>query len=161
MNGRILIVEDDRSFGLMLQKWFERNGFSATLCSGMVAAQEALSQSEPFQIVLSDLRLPDGDGIMLLSWLNEKRLSVPVIIMTGYGEVQTAVSAIKLGAFDFLEKPINPDILTKKIEAAFEAKQENALLLRNRDPRENIIRRPGCLWRDKARFHCKCTPISI
>lgn len=125
MNGRILIVEDDRSFGLMLQKWFERNGFSATLCSGMVAAQEALSQSEPFQIVLSDLRLPDGDGIMLLSWLNEKRLSVPVIIMTGYGEVQTAVSAIKLGAFDFLEKPINPDILTKKIEAAFEAKQEN------------------------------------
>lgn len=125
MNGRILIVEDDRSFGLMLQKWFERNGFSATLCSGMVAAQEALSQSGPFQIVLSDLRLPDGDGIMLLSWLNEKRLSVPVIIMTGYGEVQTAVSAIKLGAFDFLEKPINPDILTKKIEAAFEAKQEN------------------------------------
>lgn len=125
MNGRILIVEDDRSFGLMLQKWFERNGFSATLCSGMVAAQEVLSQSEPFQIVLSDLRLPDGDGIMLLSWLNEKRLSVPVIIMTGYGEVQTAVSAIKLGAFDFLEKPINPNILTKKIEAAFEAKQEN------------------------------------
>lgn len=125
MNGRILIVEDDRSFGLMLQKWFERNGFSATLCSGMVSAQEVLSQSEPFQIVLSDLRLPDGDGIMLLSWLNEKRLSVPVIIMTGYGEVQTAVSAIKLGAFDFLEKPINPDILTKKIEAAFEAKQEN------------------------------------
>lgn len=125
MNGRILIVEDDRSFGLMLQKWFERNGFSATLCSGMVSAQEVLSQSGPFQIVLSDLRLPDGDGIMLLSWLNEKRLSVPVIIMTGYGEVQTAVSAIKLGAFDFLEKPINPDILTKKIEAAFEAKQEN------------------------------------
>lgn len=109
----------------MLQKWFDRNGFSATLCSGMMAAQEALSQSEPYQIVLSDLRLPDGDGIMLLNWLKEKHLSVPVIIMTGYGEVQTAVSAIKLGAFDFLEKPINPDILTKKIEAAFDGRQEN------------------------------------
>lgn len=124
-NKRILIVEDDRSFGSMLQKWFDRNGFSATLCSGMMAAQEALSQSEPYQIVLSDLRLPDGDGIMLLNWLKEKHLSVPVIIMTGYGEVQTAVSAIKLGAFDFLEKPINPDILTKKIEAAFDGRQEN------------------------------------
>lgn len=123
---RILIVEDDRSFGAMLQKWFERNGFSATLCAGMVAAREALSQPDPYQIVLSDLRLPDGDGIMLLNWLNEKRLSIPVIIMTGYGEVQTAVSAIKLGAFDFLEKPINPDILAKKIEAAFEARQENS-----------------------------------
>ncbi|WP_298651607.1 sigma-54 dependent transcriptional regulator [uncultured Proteiniphilum sp.] len=124
-NGRILIVEDDRSFGAMLQKWFERKGFPATLCSGMVAAQEALDQTEPYQVVLSDLRLPDGDGIMLLNWLNEKRLSIPVIIMTGYGEIQTAVSAIKLGAFDFLEKPVNPDILTKKIEAAFEARQKN------------------------------------
>lgn len=121
-NGRILIVEDDRSFGVMLQKWFERNGFSATLCSGMVAAQELLAESKPFHVVLSDLRLPDGDGIMLLHWLKERRFSVPVIIMTGYGEVQTAVSAIKLGAFDFLEKPINPDQLKAKIELAFEGK---------------------------------------
>lgn len=133
-NGRILIVEDDRSFGAMLQKWFERNGFSATLCSGMVAAQEALSQTDPYQVVLSDLRLPDGDGIMLLNWLNEKRLSIPVIIMTGYGEIQTAVSAIKLGAFDFLEKPINPDILTKKIEAVFEARQEKTFLPEKQQP---------------------------
>lgn len=127
-NGKILIVEDDRSFGAMLQKWFERNGISATLCPGMMAAQDALSQAEPYQVVLSDLRLPDGDGIMLLNWLNEKHLSIPVIIMTGYGEIQTAVSAIKLGAFDFLEKPINPDILTKKIEAAFNVRQENVSL---------------------------------
>ncbi|MFA7493838.1 MAG: sigma-54 dependent transcriptional regulator [Proteiniphilum sp.] len=122
---RILIVEDDRSFGAMLQKWFERNGFSVTLCSGMMAAREALSQSDLYQIILSDLRLPDGDGIMLLNWLNEARLSIPVIIMTGYGEVQTAVSAIKLGAFDFLEKPINPDILARKIEAVFEMRRKD------------------------------------
>src|SRR5690554_1236715 len=110
----------------MLQKWFERNGFSATLCPGMRSAQESLSKSEKFDVVLSDLRLPDGDGIMLLSWLNEQGMTTPVIIMTGYGEVQTAVSAIKLGAFDFLEKPINPSLLSKKIDAAFHAnKQEN------------------------------------
>lgn len=133
-SGRILIVEDDRSFGAMLQKWFERHGFSATLCSGMVAAQEALSRTEPYEVVLSDLRLPDGDGIMLLNWLKERRLPVPVIIMTGYGEIQTAVSAIKLGAFDFLEKPINPAILTKKIEAAFEARQEAVSPPVNQEP---------------------------
>ncbi len=123
---KILIVEDDRSFGAMLQKWFERNGFSAILCSGMVAAQEVLSQPDSCQVVLSDLRLPDGDGIMLLNWLNEKKKLMPVIIMTGYGEIQTAVSAIKLGAFDFLEKPINPEILAKKIEAAFDTRKENS-----------------------------------
>ena len=121
MYGRILIVEDDRSFGSMLLKWFERNGFSATLSNGMLSAQEYLSDSEPFDAVLSDLRLPDGDGIMLLSWIKERFESLPVIIMTGYGEVQTAVSAIKLGAFDFLEKPINPSLLTQKIEAVFES----------------------------------------
>jgi two-component system response regulator HydG len=116
-------VEDDRSFGAMLQKWFERNGFSVTLCAGMVAAQEELVKTS-YRVILSDLRLPDGDGIMLLTWLNERDLSTPVIIMTGYGEIQTAVAAIKLGAFDFLEKPINPSLLTLKIEAAFELENE-------------------------------------
>jgi two-component system response regulator HydG len=110
----------------MLRKWFERNGFYAALCPGMAAAREALLQTESFQVILSDLRLPDGDGIMLLSWLNERRLPIPVIIMTGYGEIRTAVAAIKLGAFDFLEKPVNPDILAKKIEAAFEAGRVSA-----------------------------------
>jgi len=121
VNGKILIVEDDRSFGTMLLKWFERNGISATLCNGMLSAQEKLSEPEPFDVVLSDLRLPDGDGIMLLSWLKEENKSIPVIIMTGYGEIQTAVSAIKLGAFDFLEKPINPSVLTQKIKSALES----------------------------------------
>ncbi|MDO5665236.1 MAG: sigma-54 dependent transcriptional regulator [Bacteroidia bacterium] len=123
MNGKILIVEDDISFGTMLQKWFEKNGYTAKWCIGMLSAQESLSESM-YDIVISDLRLPDGDGIMLLNWMNERQLSAPVIIMTGYGEIQTAVSAIKLGAFDFLEKPINPSILAQKIEAAFNEKQE-------------------------------------
>lgn len=117
MKRSILIVEDDRSFGAMLRKWFERNGFEVTLATGMDIAQEVLSE-QTFQVILSDLRLPDGDGIMLLSWLNEKDRKEPVIIMTGYGDVQTAVSAIKLGAFDYLEKPVNPSILWQKIETA-------------------------------------------
>lgn len=124
MKSRILIVEDDRSFGAMLKKWFERNGFLVTLCSSMLSAQEELLKPGSYHILLSDLRLPDGDGIMLLAWLNEKKIPTPVIIMTGYGEVQTAVSAIKLGAFDFLEKPINPTLLSKKIEAVFEASKQ-------------------------------------
>lgn len=123
MNGKILIVEDDISFGTMLQKWFEKNGFAAKWCKGMLSAQESLTESA-YDIILSDLRLPDGDGIMILNWVNERQLSVPVIIMTGYGEIQTAVSAIKLGAFDFLEKPINPSILAQKIDAAFKERAE-------------------------------------
>src|SRR5690554_4192874 len=77
----------------MLQKWFERNGFSITLCSGMAPAQEALSKTGPYDVILSDLRLPDGDGILLLTWLNEKRISTPVMIMTAvYRYVSTPTS---------------------------------------------------------------------
>ena len=113
----ILIIEDDRNFGTMLFKWFERNGYSVTLCNGVLSAKKVLTENNKLDIILSDLRLTDGDGIMLLTWLKEMDILTPVIIMTGYGEVQTAVSAIKMGAFDFLEKPINPSILTKKIQS--------------------------------------------
>lgn len=120
MRRQILIIEDDSTFGTMLLKWFERNGYTATLCSGMMSAQNELSNKKTFDLILSDLRLTDGDGITLLSWLRKMQIITPVIIMTGYGEVQTAVSAIKLGAFDFLEKPINPSLLTKKIQSVFD-----------------------------------------
>lgn len=136
-----MIVEDDSAFGTMLLKWFGRNGYTATLCSGMMSAQNVLSQKRIFDLILSDLKLADGDGIMLLSWLKKMRITTPVIIMTGYGEVQTAVSAIKLGAFDFLEKPINPSILTKKIQSVFDQNKSNeessSLKIKNKGNRNN------------------------
>ena len=123
MVGKILIVEDDASFGAVLQKWFTRNNFDAQWSTEAEKAKTLLSETV-FDAVLSDLRLPDGDGIMLLTWMRERGINIPVIIMTGYGEVQTAVSAIKMGAFDFLEKPINPSLLKQKIDAALAAAPE-------------------------------------
>ncbi|MDR2011374.1 MAG: sigma-54 dependent transcriptional regulator [Bacteroidales bacterium] len=117
MRHKILIVEDDASFGLMLQKWFERNDFKAILVTKVEQAKKEIFKDN-FSLILTDLRLPDGDGIMLLAWIKEQKISTPVIVMTSYGEIQSAVSSIKLGAFDYLEKPINPSILSKKIEQA-------------------------------------------
>lgn len=146
VKGSILIVEDDLSFGSMLKKWFERNNFSATLCFGMVAAKEEIRQSD-FDIVLSDLRLPDGDGIMLLNWLNERQQTTPVIIMTGYGEVQTAVAAIKLGAFDFLEKPINASLLSQKVEAVFKASKNKSKQEQQFSPKKSTTQNRGTTLR--------------
>lgn len=115
MIHRILIVEDDASFGMMLQSWFKRNGFEVVLCTKVESAKKELLKDK-FSLVLTDLRLPDGDGIMLLAWIREQKQELPVIMMTSYAEVQSAVAAIKLGAEDFLEKPINPTILKQKIE---------------------------------------------
>jgi two-component system, NtrC family, response regulator HydG len=121
MKKHILIVEDDTTFGLMLQKWFRRNDYEASLCSKVRDAQKLLT-NHPVNLVLTDLRLPDGDGIMLLQWMREQKMTTPVIVMTSYGEVQSAVAAIKFGAEDFLEKPIVPSILQEKIDQALKVK---------------------------------------
>ena len=117
MSKKILIVDDDVAFGVMLKTWFQKNQWEAELASNMEQAVK-VSDSMTFDLILSDLRLPDGDGIMFLTHLREKKKSTPFIIMTGYADVQTAVNAIKLGAFDYLKKPIVPEMLQQKIEMA-------------------------------------------
>lgn len=117
--NKILIIEDDAAYGLTISNWAKKNGYEPTHCMTMeLAKKEILRQN--FRIALTDLRLPDGDGIMLLAWIKDKRPDVQVIVMTSYAEIQSAVSAIKLGAFDYLEKPVNPRILKEKIEQAMQ-----------------------------------------
>lgn len=115
MKRRILILDDDVAFGAMLKAWLERGGYEALFCSKLATAKQALENNK-YNLILSDLRLPDGDGILLLQWLKEQKIIVPLIIMTSYAEIQSAVAAIKLGAEDYLEKPVTPNILKDKIE---------------------------------------------
>lgn len=117
MENKILIVEDDITFGTMLSKWFSRNGYEPFLCSNLEIAYTEL-KNKKYNLILSDLRLPDGEGIDILHWLANEKLNIPLIIMTSYAQVQSAVEAIKLGACDYLEKPIVPSILKEKIELA-------------------------------------------
>lgn len=138
MKQMILIVEDDTAFGTMLQKWFLRNGFEATLCSKVSVAKTEIN-SNKFNLVLTDLRLPDGDGIILLQWIREQKITIPVIVMTSYGEIQTAVAAIKLGAEDYLEKPILPSILKEKIERALSVKTVERIAVKSIAPKDMVI----------------------
>lgn len=117
MKRKILIVEDDVTFGTMLNTWFSKNQWEPLLVSKVENAKQELL-IDRFDLVLSDLRLPDGDGIILLTWMRENKMFTPFIIMTSYSDVQTAVHAMKMGAFDYLSKPINPTILQQKIELA-------------------------------------------
>ena len=114
----ILIVEDDITYGMMLKTWLGKKGFQVSSASSIARAQKLIADAECVDLILSDLRLPDRDGIDLLKWLGEKGLSIPLIIMTGYADIQSAVQAMKLGACDYVAKPINPDELLKKIDEA-------------------------------------------
>ena len=111
----ILIVEDDITFSLMLTKWLGKKGFVVRSSSSVSDAKRRLGE-EAFDLVISDLRLPDSDGIDLLKWLKSTHPSLPLIMMTSYAEIQTAVQAMKLGAADYIAKPLNPDELLGKIK---------------------------------------------
>ena len=110
----ILIVEDDITFYLMLTTWLGKKGFVVRSSSSVSDAKRRLGE-EAFDLVISDLRLPDSDGIDLLKWLKSTHPSLPLIMMTSYAEIQTAVQAMKLGAADYIAKPLNPDELLGKI----------------------------------------------
>ncbi|MDD3359995.1 MAG: sigma-54 dependent transcriptional regulator, partial [Parabacteroides sp.] len=111
---RILIVEDDLTFSLMLTTWLGKKGFDVTSAANVKDAKQHLSDKD-FDLIISDLRLPDSDGIDLLQWVKVQNPLLPVIMMTSYADIQTAVKAMKLGASDYISKPVQPDLLLAKI----------------------------------------------
>ena len=125
MEERILIVDDDITFALMLRTWLSNRGFGVGTASSVAAARTALAAGG-FSLVLSDMRLPDEDGIALLQWMAGAGVAAPVIVMTSYAEIQNAVRCMKLGARDYVAKPVNPDELLKKIREALDAPAEAA-----------------------------------
>ncbi len=126
----ILIVEDDIAFGTMLQTWLRRKGFEVDKATSVGAAVKLLVDMKSVDLVLSDLRLPDHDGLRLLAWMHEHSINAPFIVMTNYAEVQNAVLAMKSGAADYIAKPVQPDILLQKINDAMEqnTQQNNATI---------------------------------
>ena len=116
----ILIVEDDTTFAVMLQTWLSKKKFSVVSVSGIAAAKKNLIESS-VDLVLCDLRLPDGDGIDLLEWVSNRNVNVPLIVMTSYAAIPSAVQAMKLGARDYISKPVNPEDLLQKINEVFNA----------------------------------------
>lgn len=96
MPHSILIVEDDLTFSTMLKTWLGKKGFQVETTSSCARARKLLD-AHPYDLILSDLRLPDQDGLSLLSWMDEHGLHCPLIIMTGYADIQSAVQAIKRG----------------------------------------------------------------
>ncbi len=125
MSVSLLIVEDDITFSLMLKTWLGKQGFIVETVSSLSRARKMLAEGS-FELVLSDLRLPDGDGIHLLRWMNQVGHVLPFIIMTGYADIQTAVEAMKSGASDYIAKPVNPAELLKKIKEALQEKSAPA-----------------------------------
>lgn len=118
-----LLIEDDITFCLMLKTWLKKKGIQTESASTISSAKNMIERNS-YDLILSDLRLPDGSGMDVLEWSHSKKKEIPFIMLTGYADIQTAVDSIKKGAFDYIPKPINPDILLEKIQEALSTKKE-------------------------------------
>ncbi|OXA87360.1 sigma-54-dependent transcriptional regulator [Flavobacterium hercynium] len=119
---KILLIEDDISFCKLLEKFLIKKAYEVTIAFSAAEARLAIKK-ESFDLILTDLRLPDSDGIVLMSEIKSSFPQTPVILMTGYSDVNTAVKAIKNGASDYISKPFNPDEVLLVITNALQAEQ--------------------------------------
>jgi two-component system response regulator HydG len=117
--ARILVVDDEASARSGLEKLLKHSGYDVSLAQDGVAALEAAAECAP-DVVVTDLRMPNMDGMTLLSKLREQDPDLPVLVTTAFGEVSNAVDAMRKGAADFITKPIDFDVLTLSIERALE-----------------------------------------
>jgi len=116
-NGKVYVIDDDEAMRDSLSFLLESAGFDVTLFESALKFLDALPELA-FGCVVSDVRMPGLDGIELLKRMKTRTGALPIIIMTGHGDIPLAVEAMKLGAIDFLEKPFEDDRLITMIEMA-------------------------------------------
>ena len=112
-----LVVDDEPDIRELLGITLERMDIDAVACADIAAAKAQLTRRE-FQLCLTDMRLPDGDGIDLIEWMQLRGIGTPVAVITAHGNVETAVRALKAGAFDFISKPVDIKVLRKLVGSA-------------------------------------------
>src|SRR4051812_20090219 len=129
--SRILIVDDESSLRTALFRVLDRQGFQVITASSMREAEILSNSEQALDLAIVDLRLPDGDGIELMSRLRSLHPNIQVMILTGHATIETAVRATQSGAFHFLTKPFNMEELLNIVGRALSHKslqQENQQL---------------------------------
>lgn len=130
MGGQVIVVDDEAAIREAAQQWLELSGFSVQVCSSAAQALALIDVDFP-GVLISDVRMPGTDGLQLLGKVVECDRDLPVIMITGHGDVPMAVQAIQQGAYDFIEKPFTPERLLDVVRRALEKRRlvcENRVL---------------------------------
>ena len=138
---RLLVVDDEPGLRDMLAILFRREGLDVTLAPGFATAQDAINNApEPYAVVLTDLLMPDGNGMDLLTLVKQRTARTEVIVMTAHGGVDTAIEAMKRGAYDFVTKPFATTELRALVHKALE---KRAIVAENERLRAQLGREQG------------------
>ena len=151
-----LVVDDEPDICELLSLTLERMDIETITAADVTSAKSSL-EGQSFDICLTDMRLPDGDGLQLVEWMQTHASGVPVAVITAHGNVETAVQALKLGAFDFISKPLDLQNLRNIVESALKLTQkqpENQLrLLGESEPMNNLREMITRVARSQAPVH--------
>ena len=129
----ILIIEDDIIFSRTIGNWLVKQGMRVESVTKLSDAKKSVREKE-YDLILADLRLPDGNSTLFLEWLNDENYTIPFLIMTNYGQVENAVQAMQLGAVNYLCKPIRPDKLSEAIFNVLSKSHEENEFYRGESP---------------------------
>ena len=129
----ILIIEDDIIFSRTIGNWLVKQGIRVESVTKLSDAKKSVREKE-YDLILADLRLPDGNSTLFLEWLNDENYTIPFLIMTNYGQVENAVQAMQLGAVNYLCKPIRPDKLSEAIFNVLSKSHEENEFYRGESP---------------------------
>ncbi|WP_017939482.1 sigma-54-dependent transcriptional regulator [Zestomonas thermotolerans] len=132
MSGQVIVVDDEQAIREAVQQWLQLSGFEVRACAGATEALALVDRDYP-GIVVSDVRMPGSDGLQLLDRLLALDRDLPVILVTGHGDVPMAVQALRQGAYDFIEKPFTPERLLDSVHRALEKRR---LVCENRQLRQ-------------------------
>jgi len=141
MSKKILVIDDDNDMCLLLNRFLTRHGYAVTGMNSGHAALEWMKKNEP-ALVLCDFRLDDMTGAEMLEKVKEQHPGAPVIIITGYSDVKDAVEVMKLGAYDYITKPLFPDEILLTIRKALEEDPKEAPPARKSPESQNGIGKP-------------------
>lgn len=136
---RLLILDDNLTICLMLKSWLVKQNYNVDTATSVEEAKQKV-KSEAYDLILSDIRMPEADGFSFLSWIQKFDSDILVIMMTGYADIETAVESMKSGAVDYIAKPIEEDSLYKKIADALKNHENQK---KSEKIRESLIKPRG------------------
>jgi len=118
---KILLLEDDLTYSKIIKKFLEKNQYLVTTATKLADAYSLMERESP-ELIITDYRLPDGTGMEILEKIINSKKHTPVILITNYSDIRTAVKSMKMGAFEYITKPVNPDELLATVKEAFNSK---------------------------------------